>query len=175
MVETALSKLAPLKIHFAEPEENRRWLELDPPTTVEFRKDEGIRIITTGRFRFDIASIEIPAQLHRVEFLVAPRIVRADNVSHNVALPIEILDADVRFVPGLIDDMIVAQVNQALSPKASQLVWRFDELLSTHFNMPAKLEQLAGLSLSVEKSKLQVTSSEIIMRVAYLFEVERTD
>ena len=66
-------------------------------------------------------------------------------------------------------------MNQALTPQASQLVWRFDELLSPHFKMPPHLEQLTGLSLSVEKSKLQVTEREIVMRVAYLFEVERTD
>src|SRR5690606_36132060 len=120
MVEAALNKLAPLKIHLAAPEENRRWIEFDPPTTVEFIKYEGIRIVTTGRFRIDIAKIEIPAQLHRIEFLVAPRIVSADKFSHAAALPIEILDADVRFIPGLIDSLIVSQVNQDLTPKASQ-------------------------------------------------------
>lgn len=175
MVEAALNKLAPLKIHLAAPEENRRWIEFDPPTTVEFIKDEGIRIVTTGRFRIDIAKIEIPAQLHRIEFLVAPRIVSADKFSHAAALPIEILDADVRFIPGLIDSLIVSQVNQALTPKASQLVWRFDELLSPRFDMPESLEQLTGLSLSVEKSRIRVTDKELLMRVAYLFDVERND
>lgn len=175
MVEQALKQLAPLKIHLADPAENRRWIEFDPPSSVEFIKNEGIRIITTGRFRFDIAGIEIPAHLDRVEFLVAPRIVRADEFAHTAALPIEIIDADLRFIPGLIDDLIVSQVNNALTPRASQLFWRFDEFLSPHFKMPDRLEQLAGLSLSVERSKIEVTDDELVMRVAYLFEVERTD
>jgi hypothetical protein len=53
MVEHTIRRLAPLKIHMADPSENRRWIELEPPASVEFCPGEGVRVVTTGRFRFD--------------------------------------------------------------------------------------------------------------------------
>lgn len=172
MVEKALRDFSPLKVHLVEPFENRRWIELDRPTEVELQAGRGIRVVTTGRFRFDLLHIPIAAHLDRVEFLVAPQILAKEG-SYSAAFPIEILQADVRLFPSLVDEMIVAQVNEALTPRASKLLWCLSEALSAHFVMPERLEQISRLELSVEDSKVEVTESAVVVRVAYRLGVER--
>jgi hypothetical protein len=146
---------------------------LDPPAEIELVAGQGIRVLTTGRFRFDLVHIPIAAHLDRIEFLVAPQILATEPKFYSAALPIEILQADVRLVPNLVDDLIVSQVNNALTPRASQLLWRLSETLSAHFAMPERLEQISGLELSVEQSAFEVTESAVVLRVAYQLAVER--
>jgi hypothetical protein len=91
------------------------------------------------------------------------------------AIPIEILSADVRMVPNLIDDLLVAQVNRALTPRASHLVWNFSDTLAASFEMPAQLEQLQRLELNGDGSFFQIHANCIVLRVAYAFSVIRSD
>lgn len=172
MIERAFQELTPLKIHLAEPSENKRWIELHAPAELEFLPGRGIRVLTSGRFRFELAKVVIPAYLDSIEFILAPRII-SHGEGFSAAIPIEIIHADVRMIPNLIDDMIVAQVNRALTPKASQLVWRLSDTLSAQFAMPERLEQLKALKLSVEDSSFDVTSESVLLKVAYELEVER--
>lgn len=175
VVKKTLRELAPLKIHLSAPDEDRRWIELDPPEEVDFEPGLGVRVVTTGRFKFELAAIPIPAHLDRVEFRLLPKIVQSDETSQRAAIPIEILDGDLRWVPGLIDDFLVSQVNQALTPSASQLVWRFDEKLSASFKITERLQPLEAIGLRVTGSEMEVTEHEVIMRVLYDIEVKKEE
>lgn len=174
MVEHTIRRLAPLKIHMADPKEDRRWIELEAPASVELCPGEGVRVVTTGRFRFDFGKITIPAYLDRIEFMASPRIIQSEGLDA-AAVPIEILSADVRMVPNLIDDLLVAQVNRALTPRASRLVWNFSNTLAASFEMPSQLEQLKRLELNCDGSFFQVHTDSIVLRVAYAFSVIRSD
>lgn len=172
MIERAFQRLTPLKIHMAEPSSNKRWLELHTPAEIEFVPGKGIRIVTTGSFRFELAKVPIPAHLDRIEFLLTPRII-AHGEDFAAAIPIEIIQADLRMIPDVIDDLLVAQVNRALTPRASQLVWRLSDTLSAEFEMPERLAQLKALDLSVEHSQFEVTAESVKLKVAYRLKVER--
>lgn len=173
VVKKALRELTPLRIYLSPPEDDSRWIELDPPEEIEFEPGLGIRVVTTGKFKFELAAVKVPAQLDRVEFRLMPAIVQADETGQRAAIPIEILDGDVRFIPGLVDDFIVAQVNRALTPKDSQLVWRFDEFLSKRFNIAERLQPLKAIGLKVSESEIFVTLDELIMRVYYEIDFEK--
>ncbi len=174
MVEHTLRRLAPLKIHMTDPSENRRWIELDPPANIEFCPGQGIRVTTTGRFRFDFGKITIPAHLDRIEFMASPRIIQLEG-RDAAAVPIEILSADVRMIPNLIDDLLVAQVNRALTPRSSQLYWNFSDTLAASFEMSDRLEPLQSLNLNCDGSFFQVHEHSIVLRVAYAFSIQRAD
>lgn len=172
MVEKALRDFSPLKVHLVEPFENSRWIELDPPSEVELHAERGIRVVTTGRFRFDLVHIPIAAHLDRVEFLVAPQILAKEG-SYSAAFPIEILHADVRLIPSVVDDLIVAQVNETFTTRSSKLLWCFSEALSAQFVVPERLEQISRLELSVEDSMMEIEENAVVMRAAYRLGVER--
>lgn len=174
MVVHGLRQFAPLKIHLTDPSENRRWIELDPPSTVEFRSGVGIHVVTTGRFRFDIAKIPIPAQLNRVEFLILPRLIPDEDGVH-LAIPIEIESADVRMVPDLIDSVLVSQVNAALTPKASQLMWQISDALSAVFQMPKRLDPLESLELKVVGGDVNLLAESLTLRIDYEMRLDRSD
>jgi hypothetical protein len=166
-VKAAFRELTPLRIYLSPPEEDSRWIELDPPAEIEFEPGIGIRVVTTGKFKFELAAVKVPAYLDRVEFRLMPKIVQDEETGHRAAFPIEILDGDVRFIPGLLDDLIVSQVNRALSPSGNQLAWRFDEMLSKRFHIAERLAPLQAIGLKVSESEISVTLDELIMKVYY--------
>lgn len=173
VVKNALRKLTPLRISLGEPGDDSRWIELDPPEAIEFEPGLGIRVTTTGRFKFELASVEVPAHLDRIEFRIVPQIVQGEESAQRVVFPIEILDGDLRYIPGLVDDFIVSQINRSLAPKESQLAWRFDEFLSTRFNIAERLQPLEAILASVRESEILVTLDELIMRVYYEIDFEK--
>jgi hypothetical protein len=102
-----------------------------------------------------------------------PKIVQSDETSQRAAIPIEIIQGDLRWVPGIIDDFLVSQVNLALTPKASQLVWRFDETLSKTFHINDRLQPLEAIGLQVVGSEMEVGEHELTFRVKYDIKVKR--
>ncbi len=173
VVTDVFRELAPLRMHLSPPGEDARYIELEPPTEVEFEAGLGIRVVTKGTLKFELAALKVPAHLDRVEFRLMPRVVNSPDGAQRIAFPVEILEGDLRFIPGIADDFLVSCANHALGPGDSQLLWNFNETLSARFKITERLQPVKAIGLSVSRSEVLVTAEELIMRVYYEIDVEK--
>jgi hypothetical protein len=129
------TELTPVRFAL-DPDEPDRYLWIAQPTRIEIVNGETIRVVTSARVQWDVASIKVPIVLRSLSLRATPAIENEDG--HDVLVfGLQIEDADVSAVPGFIETPLVARVNEALEARRSKIAWRFTETLDFHFRMPA--------------------------------------
>lgn len=146
---TLLRELTPIRIHMTPTDEDRRWLELESPTSVVLVPGKGIRVVTQGKLRYEVAGIKVPATIKHLQLLLSPQVVQADDFAHRLAFEITIEEGDLALIPSVIDNALVNAVNVALTPRDTHMVWDFGEALTKTLKLPERLEPLDSLALKV--------------------------
>lgn len=164
-IERLLNEFAPIRIHMTPKDEDRRWIELEPPSRIEMVPDRGVRVVTRARVRYTVAGIRVPLRIRRLQALLEPVVVQAGETGHRLAFAIDIESGDLVGVPDVIDGLIVGKVNQALNPRDTRMVWAFGQTLTRSFEMPERLEPLNRLQLAVDDGAVDVDDEKIVFRI----------
>lgn len=162
---TLLAEAAPLRIHLTEGDEDRRYVELEAPSEVTFVAGRGVRIVTSGRLRHELAGVGLPFDIRRVQVLFAPEIVSAQ---HGLRLNFRLLveSADLENVPGVVEGVVISRVNQALEPERVHMYWELAQTLSTSVPLPARFEPLDCFLTQARSAQMTVTNESLILRAS---------
>jgi hypothetical protein len=160
---TLLAEAAPLRIHLTEGDEDRRYVELEAPSEVTFVAGRGVRIVTRGRLRHELAGVGLPFDIRRVQVLFAPEIVSGH---HGLRLDfrLRIESADLENVPGVVESVVISRVNQALEPERVHMYWELAHTLSTSVLLPARFEPLDRFLTHARSAQMTVTNESLILR-----------
>jgi hypothetical protein len=169
-----LEEFAPIRIHFTETDEDRRWLELEQPAVVEFVPGVGVRLVTHGKLRYELAGIKIPATIRKIRLLLIPEVVPAKSSRQSLAFRLELEEGDLVNIPDFIDGALVKRVNSALTPSASGMIWKFGEMLDKSLQLPERLEPLENLRVSVTGGAVAVDHSTICFSIRLSLNVIRS-
>ncbi len=169
-----LNELAPIRIHMTPTDEDRRWLELEAPSDVTFVPDRGVRIVTHGRLRYAFGALQIPATVKHLQLVLEPKVVQADDFAHRLAFALTIEEGDLAHIPGVLDDALVGIVNDALTPRATNMVWNFGAALTKSAVLPERLEPLDRFSVGVESGRVAVTRDHVEFIVDLSAGISRT-
>ncbi|MFW6067073.1 MAG: hypothetical protein ACOC97_01955 [Myxococcota bacterium] len=164
-IEQLLREFAPIRIHMTPTDEDRRWLELEAPRRIEMVPGRGVRILTSGRARYDLLGIRFPIRIRKLQAVLEPVVVQAEGTDHRLAFAIDIEGGDLVAVPALLDRIVVGRVNQALNPRDTRMVWTFGETLTRSFSMPERLEPLDRLNLRVCDGLVEVDDRQVVFRI----------
>ncbi len=168
-----LNQLTPVRIHMTPTDEDRRWLELDSPTSASLVAGKGLRVSTRGRLRYKVLGITVPVTIRTLELMLSPRIGDAGDASRCLMFDVEILDADLSMVPAVVDSMLVSKLNAALSPHKTKAFWEFGETLSRAFNLPRRLEPLDQFTLTSTGGAVVVTDEFVQLRLDFGAQISR--
>jgi hypothetical protein len=160
-----LGQVAPIRIHLTETDEDRRWIEFEPPSSVEFVAGQGVRITAHGRLRYELLGVRIPGTIRSVQLLLCPKLDTDDEGRRTLAFDIEIEDGDLSGVPGFIDGAIVQKVNAATTPRTTGMVWHFGRTFNFRAGMPSRLEPLDAFLAEVENATVQVDEGHVRLRI----------
>jgi hypothetical protein len=160
-----LAQAAPVRIHLTEGDEDRRWVELEQPTQVSFVPGEGVRIVTHGRLRHELAGVGVSFGIRRIQLLFAPEIVTGH---HGPRLDFRLLveQADLENVPGLVEAVVISKVNQALQPERLRLYWELARTLTLGLALPERFEPLDRLLTQAHSAQMTVTQDALILRLS---------
>lgn len=174
-----LHELTPLRIHMSGPEGPERWLELEPPRKVSLEPGVGARVVTSGRFRYTKGHVPFAAEIREVRLLLEPRVVDDGPDGLRLAFAIDIEHGDLVMVPEAIDSGIVAIVNEALTPRATKLVWRFSDTLATELELSPRMQPVDRLTTTVTGGETKVDEATVRFKVRLRAKLhrggERTD
>jgi len=168
-----LAQVAPVRIHLTAGDEDRRWVELEPPSEVRFVPGKGVRIVTHGRLRHELAGIGLPLGLRRVQILFSPEVVQGHH-GQRLDFRLTVEEADLENVPGLIESMIIPKVNQALEPESLRMYWEVAQTLTFSLPLPERFEPLDRFSTTAKSVQATVTHDALIIRLGIGLDMTRT-
>jgi hypothetical protein len=159
-----LAQVTPVRIHLTEGDEDRRWVELERPTQVSFVPGEGVRIVTHGRLRHELGGVGLPFGIRRLQILFVPAIVTGH---HGQRLDFRLLveAADLENVPGLIETVVIAKVNQSLEPERLGMYWELARTLTLGLALPERFEPLDRLLTTARSAQVTISADALILRL----------
>jgi hypothetical protein len=132
---------------------------------VTFVAGRGVRIVTRGRLRHELAGVGLPFDIRRVQVLFAPEIVSGH---HGLRLDfrLRVESADLENVPGMVESVVISRVNQALEPEHVHMYWELAQTLSTSVPLPERFEPLDRFLTSARSAQMTVTNESLILRLS---------
>jgi hypothetical protein len=164
-IATLLGQFAPIRIHLTPTDEDRSWVELEQPREVEMVPGRGIRVVCSGRLRYALGGIKLPLSIRRIQILLEPKIVDLGPGEQRLDFALQIEDADLENVPGLVDRAIVGKVNDSLTPETTSMLWEFSRTFHIDVNLPERLEPLHQLLLRAPIGAVTVTTDGVALRL----------
>lgn len=168
-----LEQAGPLRIHLTEADEDRRWVELEAPSEVIFVPGIGVRLVTRGRMRHELAGVGIPFGIRRLQILFTPEVVHGPH-GQRLDFRLRIEEADLENVPGLVEGALIPKVNDALEPARLGLFWDVSTTLSRAVSLPERFEPLDRFATSARAAHASVTSDAIVLRLSLALALTRS-
>jgi hypothetical protein len=160
-----LSEATPVRIHLTERDEDTRWVELERPTEVTLVPEVGIRIVSSGRIRYELAGIQLPFSIRRVQLLFAPKVVSVAGEPERLDFELSLEEADLENIPGVAERMLITAVNELLAPERLGTVWNFGRMLDKSITMPERYEPLNQFLLRAPAGRVTITATELRVRM----------
>lgn len=167
-----LATLLPVKIHLDTDPGTDRWLQLQVPESIALVEGKGVCLSCPAELRWSIVGIDVPVKIHQLTVFLTPKIVEK-NRGEVLAFGIELEEADVAGIPGLVDTAIMKAVNGALAAK--DLEWDFRETLLRKFEMPEMLDPIATLDLESKWGKVRMSREALVLALSLHISFTRTD
>jgi hypothetical protein len=156
-----LSEATPVRIHLTERDEDTRWVELERPTEVTLVPGVGVRIVSSGRIRYELAGIQLPFSIRRVQLLFAPKVVSVAGEPERLHFELSLEAADLENIPGVAERMLMTAVNELLAPERLGTVWNFGRMLDKSLVMPERYEPLNQFWLRSPAGRVTITATEL--------------
>jgi hypothetical protein len=170
----ALVHLAPVRLHFTPEDEDTRWIELERPEEALVVAEEGLRITSSGRLRYTVHGLPFELDLRRIRIVVKPQVLEQDEQAR-LCFRLRVEELNIKYVPSALDAIITRAVDAAITPKTTQLVWKFGRTLSHRFQMPSRLEPIDSLGLQVRGGRFFVQNEGMRLVVDFApLDVERS-
>jgi hypothetical protein len=169
-----IQQFAPIRIHMTPTDEDRRWLELDEPETIELVPEQGVRVVCKGRARYSVGETRIPIGINKIVLLLAPVIGRDAQGWEQLEFRITIENADLKYIPGLIDRTIFHALNKAITPESTHMIWSFSRMMTRSLQMPERLEPLDAINLEALHAEVRVEPDGVRLHVDLGAQISRT-
>src|ERR1700712_2623980 len=122
-----LYQLTPMAVSL-DPDSPSRQLSIKPPREVELVDGLGLRVVADLQLKWDLIGVSFPVTLRRVSLLLTPRVELLEGQPVLLFLP-KLQEADLSAIPGILRDVILGRINDALARPEARIVWRFVETL----------------------------------------------
>ena len=172
-IKRLLDEVAPIRIHLTERDEDRRFVELERPREVSMVPGEGVRIVTDGRVRHELAGVGLPFEVRRVQVLFVPRVVQGHH-GHRLDFGFRVEEADLENLPGLVENVVIAKVNPLLQADRLGSSWEIGKTVAVSLVMPERFEPLDRLLLGARAATLSITHDSLILRLSLELQITRS-
>ena len=161
-----IQEATPVRLHFGKSDDNQRWIEIASPTSIKLLEDKGVLIETSAQVHYAWGGLEPEIEIRTITLILSPRVAPGEN-GLELQFHLDIDEADLVNVPGLIDAGIVGIVNTALSPANTRMTWAFEKTLRASVPLSNRFEPLVGFELEATGGSVSVHADHVRLRVAF--------
>jgi hypothetical protein len=162
-LQDILCQLTPMKVTL-DPDSPSRCLAIKQPSSVALLTGQGLHVVTDLQLQWDLIGLRVPLALRRVSLLLSPRVEVLDGEPALVFLP-QLQEADLSAIPGLLRDVLLARVNDALKRPDAQLAWRFKDMLDFRFALPTQVQPAFQVRLFARSALVEVESGSLRLAI----------
>jgi hypothetical protein len=167
-LQTLVAQLSPLRVGLGQ----KGQLTLAQPSGLALVADRGLRVVCAAQVLWEVLGVSVPVSLKSLSVMVEPSVEsRADT--DFLVFKMQIESADIVMVPALIGDRLTELVNAELAEKRVELSWSFGKTLSHVFRLPAVLQSLVSIGLTVSSGSVRVTDDALVFCVSFVTAVGR--
>jgi hypothetical protein len=157
-----LYQLTPMAVSL-DPNSPSRQLSIRPPREVELVDGFGLRVVADLQLKWDLIGVRLPVTLRRVSLLLTPRVELLEGQPALLFLP-KLQEADLSAIPGILRDVILGRINDALARPEARIAWRFVETLDFRFPLPPQVLPAFQMRLYARAGDVQVEKD--VLRLA---------
>ena len=147
---------------------------IDPVRDLQIGADESIRLITGGELRWMVGFLRVTTPVERLVLVIRPTVVGTGASSRLLFRPM-IEEADLRYLPPLLDRGLVGLVNGALAARSERLAWDVGRTLALRFVLPNVLTPLESAAADVEAAQLRVRDDTLELTATLTIHISRLD
>ena len=168
-----LAQWLPAQVRLGPPGSDR-FLYLGRPTHVELVRDEGLRIQTRAKVRWDLLGVRVPLVIKSITLMLRPVVARK-NRRDVLQLQASVEEADLAVTPGVVDRSIVGIANKQLEAQAENLSWDFVKTLSFHIPIPDVVTPVESFDLIARWGEVKVTAKALTFAVSFKTRTHRAN
>jgi hypothetical protein len=161
-LQDVLYQLTPLAVSL-DPDTPSRQLSIRPPRKVQLLDGLGLQVVADLQLRWDVIGVRFPVTLRRVSLLLKPSVELLDGQPALLFRP-QLQEADLSAIPGILRDVILARINEALARPDVRIAWRFMEALDFRFPLPPQVLPAFKMRLYARGGVVQVDKG--VLRLA---------
>jgi hypothetical protein len=158
-----LNQLTPIRIGL-DPDSDRRFVAISPPTHVGMVASKGLRIVTDLQLQWDVIGIRVPVTMKNMSVLLTPSMAELDG-KPALLFGVKIEGGDLSAIPSFLEHVIIDQVNDALARMRSSIAWRFMETLDFAFRLPDQVDPRYLVRLFASAGTARVEHDTLILTV----------
>jgi hypothetical protein len=136
-LQDALLQLTPMTVSL-NPDTPSPQLTIRAPSKVVLLDGLGLQVVTDLQLQWDLIGMRVPVSLRRVSLLLRPVVELFAGQPALLFLP-QLQEADLSAIPGILRDVILAPINDALSRPDARMAWHFMDTLDFSFPLPAQV------------------------------------
>lgn len=136
-LQDALFQLTPMAVSL-DPGTPSRQLTIRPPSKVALLDGLGLLVVTDLQLQWDVIGVRVPVSLRGVSLLLRPIVELIAGEPALLFLP-QLQEADLSAIPGILRDVILARINDALSRPDARIAWHFMDTLDFRFPLPPQV------------------------------------
>ena len=153
-LQGALLQLTPLAVSL-DPDMPSRQLSIRPPSKVALLDGLGLQVVTDLQLQWDLIGVRVPLSLRRVSLLLRPVVELFAGEPALLFLP-QLQEADLSAIPGILRDVILARINDALNRPDARIAWHFMDTLDFRFPLPPQVLPAFQLRLFARSASVHV-------------------
>lgn len=157
------AELLPVRVQLGSADSDH-YLYLSAASEVSLVEGRGLRVVCSAQIRWPVLGMDIPINADSLTVMLEPSV---PNESGELFVAVELEEANVAWVPSMLDKKIVSAINEALKQKNAELAWSFGTALSHEFPLPRMLEPVRALDLKAGWGKVRVTGEAMVLAISF--------
>jgi hypothetical protein len=153
-LQDALFQLTPMAVSL-DPDTPSRRLSIRAPSKVALLDGRGLQVVTDLQLQWDLIGVRVPVTLRRVSLLLCPVVELHEGQPALLFVP-QLQEADLSAIPGILRDVILARINDALTRPEARIVWRFMDTLDFRFPLPSQVVPAFEVRLFARSASVHV-------------------
>jgi hypothetical protein len=169
-LQNALFQVTPLTISL-DRDSPHRQLSIKPPSAVALVAGLGLRVVAEVQLQWDVIGVRLPVTLRRVAIVLNPSVMLLDG-REALVFGLRLDEADLSAIPGILRDVLLGRVNEALARPEARIAWRFLDTLDFRFALPPIVQPGIDARLYARSSTVEIRDDELHLSVEWGFSAE---
>lgn len=157
----SVHEFLPYQVDISADGNQKRWLRVNAPESVEFIPKEGMRIIASATFHHNIPLVP-DVHIRRSVLSMRPHLIDGDR-GEILAFAVTLEELDLKGIPSFIDSSIVSRVNDQMQARQKQIAWDFSTTLNRTVGLGQRSLLIEAVSLKPGQATLTITDDSVVL------------